>query len=170
MEIRLRQEPRHLKKRRYPDHKDWTVEEDTILRSLMYRGLGGQNSTYIAAAMTDDTSKRRINNCNRQYTGINVKKCWQQLKGPNPYPPGWQQPGFRAAKAKGLETRRAAAASEADAAPDAAGVTVCQCDFASGQKTLQRAMEMIQRESGRGMPTNRIIFVSIVPCAKECGE
>jgi hypothetical protein len=111
------------KRRRYTNPRDWTVEEDTILRSLMYEGMGGQNSTYltsdqVAAGMTHEASNRKISNCNRTYSRINIRNRWQQLKGPNSYPPAWQQPGFKAANAKGLDTRRAAAASEAAVAPE----------------------------------------------------
>jgi hypothetical protein len=48
----------------------WTVEEDVVLRLLVYLEMGGQNSkklTYdqIAAAMAEEASKRRISSCNR---------------------------------------------------------------------------------------------------------
>jgi hypothetical protein len=73
----------------------WTVEEDVVLRLLVYLEMGGQNLkklTYdqIAAAMAEEARKRGISSCNREHTATNIKSHWTQLKCPISYPLGWQ--------------------------------------------------------------------------------
>jgi hypothetical protein len=89
----------------------------------MYKEMGGQNEanlTYdqVATAMTDEVSKRKISNCNREYNGNKLSHRWVQLEAGIPDPPGWEQPhvGFETAKAKGSKAGIVAAASEADTA------------------------------------------------------
>ena len=97
----------------------WTVEEDVVLRLLVYLEMGDQNSkklTYdqIAAAMAEEASKRRISSCNREHTATNINSHWAQLKYPISYPLGWQQSHVPddAPTAKDLNTEPTAASPE----------------------------------------------------------